>query len=236
MCLVSFVCLRAWTGPNGKGAGFGSKGGGAFGGGCPPPPTAPQTVEHPSGSHIGWRRPQWMRSPGAPPPPPRGMYGNGRTPRGEGGIPPPPPLPMFETDSQQFASAPSGPRGFTLQNVRPASGGGSIGGPWEEGGGQPNPPFPPSNTALVQGHHFVLPPRHPKGSATTEFAAPMPGTPAVGGVRPSAGPHAEGGGPPSVAGARNNRLRRPSANVGRGRSDGNGAAQAGPPGGGCTEV
>ena len=24
-----------------------------------PPPTAPQTVEHPSGSHIGWRRPPW---------------------------------------------------------------------------------------------------------------------------------------------------------------------------------
>ena len=30
-----------------------------FGGGwrSPPPPTAPQTVEHPSRSHIGWRRP-----------------------------------------------------------------------------------------------------------------------------------------------------------------------------------
>ena len=27
--------------------------------GVPPPPTAPQTVEHPSGSHIGWRRPPW---------------------------------------------------------------------------------------------------------------------------------------------------------------------------------
>ena len=26
-------------------------------GGGVPPPTAPQTVEHPSGSHIGWRRP-----------------------------------------------------------------------------------------------------------------------------------------------------------------------------------
>ena len=34
MRLVSFVCLRAWTGPNGKGAGFGS----TKGGGCPPPP------------------------------------------------------------------------------------------------------------------------------------------------------------------------------------------------------
>ena len=67
MHLVSFVCLRAWTGPAGKGAGFGStKGGGrgppppSEGGGVPPPPTAPQTVEHPSGSHIGWRRPPWF--------------------------------------------------------------------------------------------------------------------------------------------------------------------------------
>ena len=45
MHLVSFVCLRAWTGPAGKGAGFGStKGGGGVppppseGGGVPPPP------------------------------------------------------------------------------------------------------------------------------------------------------------------------------------------------------
>ena len=28
--------------------------------GSPPPPTAPQTVEHPSGSHIGWRPPPWL--------------------------------------------------------------------------------------------------------------------------------------------------------------------------------
>ena len=30
--------------------------------------------------------------------------------------PPPPPLPMFEADSQNFASAPSVPRGFTLSS------------------------------------------------------------------------------------------------------------------------
>ena len=29
-------------------------------GGGPPPPTAPKTVAHPSGSHIGWRRPRCM--------------------------------------------------------------------------------------------------------------------------------------------------------------------------------
>ena len=29
------------------------------GGGAPPPPTAPKTGAHPSGSHIGWRRPPW---------------------------------------------------------------------------------------------------------------------------------------------------------------------------------
>ena len=27
------------------------------GGEAPPPPTAPKTVAHPSGSHIGWRQP-----------------------------------------------------------------------------------------------------------------------------------------------------------------------------------
>ena len=64
--------------------------------------------------------------------------------------PPPPPLPMFEADSQNFASAPSVPRGFTLQNFRPPFGGGHrgiLGG----GGGpsQPPPPSPPpSNTSL----------------------------------------------------------------------------------------
>ena len=54
---------------------------------------------------------------------------------------------MLEADSQNFASAPSAPRGFTLKNFRPAFGHGTIGGPWEEGGPQPpppqNPPPPP---------------------------------------------------------------------------------------------
>ena len=63
--------------------------------------------------------------------------------------PPPPPLPMFEADSQHFASAPSVPRGFTIQNVRFTFGGdhrGTLG-----GGGVPAkppftpPPFPPSD-------------------------------------------------------------------------------------------
>ena len=52
--------------------------------------------------------------------------------------PPPPPLPMFETDSQNFASAPSVPRGFTLKNR------GTLGG----GGSQPNPPPPPFRPPL----------------------------------------------------------------------------------------
>ena len=47
--------------------------------------------------------------------------------------PPPPPLPMFEADSQNFAAAPSVPR---------AEAAGTIGGPSEEGGSQPNPPSP----------------------------------------------------------------------------------------------
>ena len=45
--------------------------------------------------------------------------------------PPPPPLPMFEADSQKFASAPSVPRGFKLQIFRLAFAGdhwGTLGG------------------------------------------------------------------------------------------------------------
>ena len=60
------------------------------------------------------------------------------------GPPPPPPLPMFEADSQNFASAPSVPRGFKLQNFRPSFGGDHRG---TEGGGgvRPKPPPPPSD-------------------------------------------------------------------------------------------
>ena len=55
---------------------------------------------------------------------------------------PPPPLPIFEAASQDFALAPSVPRGFKLQNLWPAFGGdhrGTLGG----GGSQPNTPPPP---------------------------------------------------------------------------------------------
>ena len=69
-------------------------------------------------------------------------------------MPPPPPVPMFEADSQTFASAPSVPRGFTLQNVRPAFGGahrGTLGG---GGGGPSQPPYPPSDPLLPSGGHL----------------------------------------------------------------------------------
>ena len=73
MRLASFVCLRAWTGPDGKGARFGSTQGGwcpppLWKGSPPPPPRLqpPQTVEHPSGSHIGWRRPPCTKQNKAP--------------------------------------------------------------------------------------------------------------------------------------------------------------------------
>ena len=71
---------------------------------------------------------------------------------------PPPPLPMFEAESQSFASAPSVPRGLKPKNFRPAFGGdhrGTLG-----GGGVPakpptssasKPPSPPSNTSLASG-------------------------------------------------------------------------------------
>ena len=54
---------------------------------------------------------------------------------------PPPPLPMFEADCENFASAPSVPRGFNIENVRPAFGGdhrGTLGGGWAS---QPHPPL-----------------------------------------------------------------------------------------------
>ena len=94
-----------------------------------------------------------------PPPPPKWCIRTAVHRRRRRGVPPaapplPPPLPMFEADIQTFASAPSVPRGFTLQNFRPAFGGdhrGTLGG----GGSQPNPPppfrpppSPPSNTFL----------------------------------------------------------------------------------------
>ena len=76
------------------------------------------------------------------------------------GPPPPlpPPLVMCEADSQKFASAPSVPRGFKLQNFRPAFSGdhrGTLGG----GGVRPNAPppsplqtpSPPSNTSMGRG-------------------------------------------------------------------------------------
>ena len=50
----------------------------------------------------------------------------------------PPPLPMFAADSQNFASAPSVPRGFKLQKVWPAFSGDHRG----RKGSQPNP-LPP---------------------------------------------------------------------------------------------
>ena len=54
---------------------------------------------------------------------------------------PPPPVPMFEADSQNFASMPSVPRGFKRKKIRPTFSGDhgeGLGG----GTSQPNPPSP----------------------------------------------------------------------------------------------
>ena len=113
-------------------AGLGCVGGGGG--------TGSDVVERPSTVAGGAVPPPW--TPLSPPPPP---------PR-----PPPPPLPMFEADSQRFASV---PRGFKLQNIRPALGGdhtGTLGG----GGGAAKPPSaplpPPSNTSLGTGCMAVV--------------------------------------------------------------------------------
>ena len=56
---------------------------------------------------------------------------------------PPPPLPMFEADSQTFASAPSMPRGFEPQKVWPPFGRGPQGDPLGGGGVPAKPPSDP---------------------------------------------------------------------------------------------
>ena len=75
---------------------------------------------------------------------------------GEGYPPPPtpprrpPPLPMFEADSQNFASAPLAPRGFRLKFFSPAFGEDCRGirGPSQPPPPLQPPPSPPSNTSL----------------------------------------------------------------------------------------
>ena len=96
--------------------------------------------------------------PDNPPPPPkpplRNVLDQPYTAGGGGGNPPPldpPPLPMFEAGSQNFASAPSVPRGFKPQNFRPAFGRDHRGAEGEGGPSQPpspSDPLPPSNTSL----------------------------------------------------------------------------------------
>ena len=69
--------------------------------------------------------------------------------------PPPPPLPMFEADSQNFASAPSVPRGFKLKDIWPTFGRdhrGTLGG----GGSQLTPSPPPPSTTPTPRPPLVL--------------------------------------------------------------------------------
>ena len=76
------------------------------------------------------QQPDGMSYRGLPPPP--------WTP-----LPPsPPPPPMFEADSQKFATAPSVPRGFKLNNVRPAFRRGPQGDPGRRGWVPAKPPSP----------------------------------------------------------------------------------------------
>ena len=85
---------------------------------------------------------------------------------GGAGVYPPPPLPMLEADSQNYALAPSVPRGSAPQNSRPAFGGdhrGTLG----DRGSQPNPPPPPPPLRPPPPSNAPLPhdcPHVPKGS------------------------------------------------------------------------
>ena len=93
------------------------------------------------------------RGTGAPLPPLQGCIRTAVHRRRGGGTPPPPsrpftrpPVPMFEADSQNFASV---PRGFQLRNFRPAFGGDhrrTIGG----GRVPPKPPPPPPPPAAAR--------------------------------------------------------------------------------------
>ena len=93
--------------------------------------------------------------------------GGGKVPPPPG--PPPPPLPMFEADSQNFASAPSVPRGFELTNFWPAFGGehrGTLG-----GGGVPVNPPPPSDPPPPYGY---IPAPHPHPSTFFRKSSGLP--------------------------------------------------------------
>ena len=85
--------------------------------------------------------------------------------------PPPPPLPMFGADRQNFASAPSVPRGFTLQTFGPPSAG-ALGGPWEEGGPSQNPLPSPSDPPFQ--YTPGLPPPDPQASPDPGGDGPRP--------------------------------------------------------------
>ena len=115
----------------------------------------------------GGRVPPPLDPPPAPPPPPRDP------------TPPHPPLPMFEADSQNFASAPSVPRGFKLKHLWPAFGGGRRRTREERGPPTVPPPFqtpppPPSNTSLGASPPSTTPEmvRHPSGSHLARQAPP----------------------------------------------------------------
>ena len=63
--------------------------------GVPPPPTSPQTVEHSSGSHIGWRRPPWSVAQPPPYAPPLPVLGSVPQP-----LPHAPPQPVLGSVAQ----------------------------------------------------------------------------------------------------------------------------------------
>ena len=111
------------------------------------------------------------------------QHAKGRTGDRPGPHPPPPLLPMFEADSQHFASAPSVPRGFKLQEFWPAFTG-TIGGPSEEGGGVPAKPPPLPRHPWAQ---LVTQPKraHFSASAQRTCAPARPGPRRCGAPRPA---------------------------------------------------
>ena len=118
--------------------------------------------------------PTRLHLPSSPPPPPSVAVHRRRRGCPPPPAPPPPPLLMFEADNQNFASAPSVPRGSTLQKVLARLRRGPQGDPGRRG--DPSQPPPPLLLHPVVDWH-VAPSQGPMayvGTVTSPRRSPAP--------------------------------------------------------------